>query len=330
MMKTTDLRKIFFMPVLVVTGFLVLVSVCNAQDRQDTISSAAKLDTLKKYGIDPGRDISSRVMDTSPEIILMFQKAGMSPRRHELSGADRVKIAKAFAALPALHQRVLKERLHSISFLDNMPNTALTSTFNPGSPYRLYDITFRAAILNQTVSQWTTEKENTLFKADQQASVTIDAGALDAILYVIFHETTHVVDAALGLTEDNQTAGTKSFAPFTNRVWTSRMVTVPEYTDSLLQAITWKKEGNLINVTNAVSLYKSLQKTPFVSIYSSCSRMEDLAEYLSVYHLTQKLRQPFRIMVHQNGKEDFVYEPMKSKLVRSRIGQMQQFYLSKT
>jgi len=318
-----------FAPVLLAV-FLTLPGVCSAQHRDGTSASVSKAATLKKYGIDPASDLLSRVQDTSPEVIEKFKKAGMSPRRHELSKEDRIKIANAFAGLPPLHQRLLKERLRSISFLDNMPNTALTSTINMDSPYRLYDMTFRAAILNQTVSEWTTEKENTLFKPDSlETSVSIEAGTLDAIFYVLLHESTHVLDGALGLTENEQPAP-KSQGLFSHGVWTARTETVPVYTDSLLQQVNWRKDGKLSLTDQAPLLYRSLMKTPFVSVYGSTARPEDLAEYLSVYHLTEKLKQPFRIVVRRNGKEDFVYEPMKSKLVRSRIGLMKQFYNPKS
>jgi hypothetical protein len=315
----------------ILSGFLVLTNFCHAQNRKDSSAPASKAQTLKKYGLDPTTDLLSRVKDTSPEIIQKFKDAGMAPRRHELTTAERTKIAKAFAALPPLHQRVLRERLHSISFLDNMPNTALTSSPNPDDPYNLYDITFRAAILNQNVSEWVTEKENTLFKPDSSnTSVAVEAGNLDAILYVILHESTHVVDASLNLTGTEQPGIPGSVTAFPDHIWKSRLETVPQFTDSLLQQIVWRRNGKLIAMENAASLYRSLQKTPFVSVYGSNARPEDLAEYVSVYHFTQKLDQPYKIVVRREGKEVLVYEPMKSELVSSRTGNIQQFYKSKS
>jgi hypothetical protein len=45
-----------------------------------------------------------------------------------------------------------------------------------------------------------------------------------------------------------------------------------------------------------------------------------------VYHLTEVLKQPYRIVVRKGNAEIFAYEPMKSELVRGRIGQMKRFY----
>jgi len=139
---------------------LLLISLTGMSDH-----SLAQTQIQLKYGLDPATPLFSRVRETPVGVIKMFEEAGMSPRQHQLSPAERLIVERAFAALPPLHQRVLKEHLRSISFLDNMPNTALTSIVNTADAFRLYDITFRAAILRQNVSEWLTEKERACFDA---------------------------------------------------------------------------------------------------------------------------------------------------------------------
>jgi hypothetical protein len=56
-----------------------------------------------------------------------FRDAGMDPTNHELTTVEKAKIEDAFKLLPPLHRKILGRHLHSISFMDNMPNTALTS-----------------------------------------------------------------------------------------------------------------------------------------------------------------------------------------------------------
>lgn len=62
-----------------------------------------------------------------------------------------------------MHEKVLKDHLHSISFMDNMPNTALTSPVETAGVEKMFNITFRAAILNESISEWATWKENTCY-----------------------------------------------------------------------------------------------------------------------------------------------------------------------
>ena len=78
-----------------------------------------------------------------------------------------------------MHQRVLAGHLRTISFLDGMPNTALTSTVNPDEPVPLVDITIRAGVLRETGAEWMTSKERTLYDGGaSRRSVSVEAGAL--------------------------------------------------------------------------------------------------------------------------------------------------------
>ena len=63
-----------------------------------------------------------------------------------------------------------------------------------------------------------------------------------------------------------------------------------------------------------------------MSLYGSSNWHDDLAEYVALYHLTEVLEQPYRIVIRKAGKEVSVYEPMKSDIVRGRSGQMKRFY----
>ena len=82
----------------------------------------------------------------------------------------------------------------------------------------------------------------------------------------------------------------------------------------------------LLPIDQAESVYRSLRRTPFASLYGSSNWYDDLAEYVAVYHFTEVLKQPFRILIRKEGKVVFDYEPMKSDLVRSRAGQIKRFY----
>ncbi|MDP9079313.1 MAG: hypothetical protein M3O71_17930 [Bacteroidota bacterium] len=259
----------------------------------------------------------------------MFEEAGMSPRLHQLSSDELLSVERAFAVLPRLHQKVLKEHLRSISFLDHMPNTALTSIVNTDDRFPLYDITFRAEILNQNVSEWLTEKERTCFDPKGSSlNVSIAAGTLDAIVYVLMHEATHIVDGSLGITPVRTARSTVDTvkSTFTSGVWTDRTVFAPQFRNTLLDSSHFRRGGKILPINTAKFVYQALRRTPFVSLYSTSSQHEDLAEYLTVYDFTQKLKQPFQIIIRDKGKKVFVSEPMKSKLVKGRMRYMKVFY----
>ena len=273
-------------------------------------------------------NLAERVLVAPESVFKMFKEAGMSPSNHELTAIEKAKVEKAFAALPPLHQKVLQEHLHSISFMDNMPNTALTSPIETPDSTKRYNITFRAGIFNETISEWATQKEYTCY--DQSISpdynIKIEAGTLDAILYVLLHEATHVVDAVRDITPhlDDKETLVKPTA-FTKNVWYKMSVPTQNFTDSLLEKTRFRS-GKKVPFALAPDIYQKLSKTPFASLYGMASWSEDIAELESIYHLTKKMNQPFYIIVKKDNNEIFRFEPMSNKLVKKRLRYLKVFY----
>jgi len=265
----------------------------------------------------------------SPESIFKkFRDAGMNPTNHELTAIEKEKLDKAFSVLPPLHQKILKKHLHSISFMDNMPNTALTSHVQSSDSVKMYNITFRAEILHQTISDWTTWKENTYYvkSANNEYQISIDAGSLDAIVYILLHEATHVVDGVLNLTphldEKDVWIGSKAF---TQNVWDNYNKPSENVINPLLET-TFFRSGKPLAISNAPDVYKALQKTAYVSLYGTASWFEDLAETLTIYHLTTKMNQPYKVLVTKNGVPVSSYEPAKNRNVKKRQNYLDIFY----
>mgnify|MGYP006170059409 FL=1 len=84
----------------------------------------------------------SRISVAPESVFKKFIDAGMQPKNHELTDVEQEKVEKAFSLLPSLHIKILKEHLHSISFMDNMPNTALTSPVESTDSIKKFNITF--------------------------------------------------------------------------------------------------------------------------------------------------------------------------------------------
>ncbi|SKC85062.1 hypothetical protein [Ohtaekwangia koreensis] len=275
----------------------------------------------------PNSGLSTRVSSAPESVFKSFRDAGMNPTNHELTGEERLKVEKAFRLLPPLHKQVLDAWLHNISFMDNMPNTALTSRLEGGDSAK-FNITFRAGMLNETISEWATKKENTIYydSIDTGHQVSIDAGQMDAIVYVLLHEATHVVDAVLNITpHPDQRDALVSPTSYTKNIWFKMNVPDNRFIDSVLEK-TLFRNGTKVSKALAPEIYQQLGETPFASLYSLASWFEDLAEMETIYHLTTKLNQPFRIVVKLNNKEIVSYEPMKNNLIRRRLTNLRRFY----
>ena len=277
--------------------------------------------------------METRIGQTSETVLKSFKNAWhVTPTAYTLSDEERRQLSEAFAALPPLHQRVLRERLRSISFVEGIPNSGLTYTIESSKSDRVFDIVIRAGVLHQTLSEWMTEKECRVFDAaGSSLRVSIEAGKRNALLYVLLHEATHVVDATLGITSPaffgkaSERRSIPTSTAFTVGIWVDYSTITLPYRDALRERIRFYVDRTL-PINQAPAVYVSLQKTPFVSLYGSGNRADDLAEYVAVYHWTQVLKEPYRIVLRDGKKVIFTYEPMQSPLVRGRISQMQQFY----
>lgn len=271
-----------------------------------------------------------RVLKAPESVFKMFIEAGMNPTNHVLTEIEQKKVDEAFAMLPPLYKKVLEKHLLSISFMDNMPNTALTSPVEMVDSTKQFNITFRAGILNETISEWATWKEKTVFDTTQNPNmaVQINAGKLDAIQYVLLHEATHVVDAVLGFSpQAAKVDSLMTHTVFSKNIW--RLFNVPSasFSNPILEKTRFRS-GKAQAIASAPAIYESLQKTPFSSLYGMASCYEDIAELITIYHLTHQLKQPFVIAVKENDKVIATFEPMKNKLVKKRLKQLRFLYQS--
>lgn len=275
-------------------------------------------------------NLVDRVSETSPDILHSFQEMGMDPVNHVLTPFEKEIVEQAFLYLPPLHKKILIDHLHGISFLDHMPNTALTSPVPGAENEKLFFITFRSEILHQTISEWATWKENSCYIAneDSEFEVVVEAGNLNALVYILLHEASHVVDAVLGISSDSVNGQTELSATssFTDGIWDSMNSPKEEYRNPVLDETRFRG-GTIVPKSQATSIYGSLNKTPFVSLYGMASWYEDFAELATIYHLSKILHQPYEIVVKKDGIKEFSFQPLENKEVIKRIKNLDMLYM---
>lgn len=91
-------------------------------------------------------------------------------------------------------------------------------------------------------------------------------------------------------------------AGFSNNVWKNIKTHKWPFTDSIVVKSRFRPGGRRYLATEATQVYKVLAQSPFISLYSTASWHEDLAELLTVYHLTNVYKQPFRVIIKQKRK----------------------------
>jgi len=254
-----------------------------------------------------------RLAPAPSEVIKEFEGAGMTGvRTHLLSSAERARVAKALAALPVLHRRILAERLDSLSFVDGVSGagTGLTA---PSGKNGNYSITFRASLINESLTDFLTNKERRLFTSGEGGpSIKVSAPGMDALTFALLHESTHVVDDAIGITHNLD-------HPLIVNEWhTSHELKLP-FANSMISATPFRG-GATIPMDKAQSVYDALALSPFVSLYATASASEDIAELVAWYQMSRTHGAGFMIQIDDaQGKNIKRYEPLTFPLVRARF-----------
>lgn len=281
-------------------------------------------------GVDSISSIESRISVLPPEIVESYIDRGQAvPVDHHLSSEERRQFSAALDALTPLHETILQEHLRSISFVKDLPANAQTIRVNPGGQEAVFDLVFNARVLDETLSEFATRKERQLFDAgDSELSVSVVAGSMAAVAFVLVHEATHIVDAVLGLTPPTPPGLQIEEAyqtPFARGVWESATIPVGAYRGAVLDNVPLRTGGARLDIEKAQALYEDLERTPFVSVYASLMVVEDIAELVAWRQMTEKYGQPYRIEVCDDARVIHFYEPMNSYLVRSRLNHLDLF-----
>jgi hypothetical protein len=242
---------------------------------------------------------------------------------HQVTEAERARLESVLGELPAFTRQIFAQHVRSISFVDGIPGNAITIT-EDGSTLPVFDIVLRTGLRNENVSQFLTRKERGYYTADgSNLTLDVEAGSLPAVLYVLLHESVHVQDISNRAGQDGMPRLFRSRP--SNRlvlgIWENATTRVPAYRSPLLQ-VGWFGSGGPKGIESAESAYRLLAQTPFVSMYASSNWYDDAADLVTCYYLTQKLHQPYRIVLRRGTETLYAFSPMQGALVRARFSQI--------
>lgn len=258
--------------------------------------------------------LRARIGPPHDDTVKAYVAAGATETKpHVLTDREWKWVERAIADLPAQYRQVLERRLGRLSFIDapSSMGTALTRTFDGPNGEPMSDITIRAEVLEQSLSDFLTQKEALVFYEDGSGySVRVSAGRMSALSYILLHETAHVMDRAFDITQKSTPFGT---------IWTDYRRLAQPYAADPISQTTYRRQPKL-PASQAPTLYRALGQAPFVSLYSTASAGEDFAELLAWRELSARFETSLKIQVLDGrGVEVVSVEPLKSPAVRARL-----------
>jgi hypothetical protein len=286
-----------------------------------TATGQATAQASQQDGTKDAEELMNHVGEPTPQIIAIFKGAGMQGVvPHTLTTQERAKIEAVLASLPELHRRVLEKHLNHLAFVDGIPGegSGLTSK---AAKAGMDDITLRASLLDEPLSTFLTIKEQRLYADDGSGTtVTVTGTGVNALTYILLHETSHVVDQGCSITSDPN-------SPFVAGIWTTgrKMAT----SLASVAPVTYFRGASAIPISKAASVYDALAKTPFVSAYATASPNEDFAELVAWHEILRQHQGKLVIEVKNvHGEILKHWEPLTFPEVQSRFTEVDELLAS--
>jgi len=320
-MIVTDLNKIF----LFFISFSLIFTSCKKSQKLSEFKKA------KNYPCAINLPLVDRIFPVPKFLISEWQKIDNKDNYESYIPTTKEKriIVSNLKFLPPLTKKILKKRLVAIYFIKNIMGSGIADWVVDDRGKLFFTIIFNPAVLKRNLSQQITLKERSCFIKDKNYRVKIDVSKrYNGFLYILLHETAHIVDYSEKITpfvEKSFFTGKKQ-TPFVKGTW--RDYSKPTSDFSFRKKVTFYgwNGGPKAKIVNAKDIYSELKKSNFVSLYGSLNWAEDFAEYVTFYHLTQKLGLPYIIKVYKKKRLIFKYQSMRNKRVLQRGKNLTELY----
>ncbi len=296
---------------------LCFLSACGP-DKEAELPALCRLET---YAFDGARDLASRI-GPAPDNILNYyrQSDGRADyAAYAPSGPEKALALEYLRLLPPVYEKVFRERCIGIYFMSGfMGNGATSWVIGAGDQVYFY-IVLNPASLKAGLSATLTERERSCFIPVPGWEISVDAGKkYRGLLYALFHEGTHGLDYAAGITPyTDEGMPAKYFPPvpvagkFFYSAWDSYSRPNRAFDFPGRDRITFYGLGGgpKLRADEAPALYAGLAGTGFASLYGARSWAEDLAELETFGLITGKLGQPYVITLRSPSRK-YIFRPM--------------------
>jgi hypothetical protein len=278
---------------------------------------------LKNYKFDPASSVADRI-GPAPKLVLDHLKA-MDGRddyaAYTPTDAEKQLALQYLDLLPAWFDAMLKARLVGIYFVENLLGAAFTEFVLDEKDTVHAFIAINPATLRTGLSAWMTAREASCFQpatgADAPSVFVECSGSYQALLYALVHECGHVADHVYHFTPYVEPTIKElgldvAATPFIENVWTDyatpeSRADFPGRTDVTFYGT---GGGPKIPIASAAGLYRSLENSPFPSLYAAQNWAEDFAECFTWYFFTDRLAQTYTIGVKKGATVEVSYEPI--------------------
>ena len=229
--------------------------------------------------------------------------------------------------LPRQFKQVIQEKTVVIYFIDNLMYGGMNMIESDDSGNNYGVIFLNREILRRTASDWMNFRDNSFFYDDGSGITLVSewSGDYFALIHTLVHETAHLYDHYFKITPFvDPPHGSEASAlqtDFTANVWKNYYLPLDEFNFPYRSELSAYGLGPAQKKSLAPEIYRSLQKTPFVSLYGSQSWAEDFAEAFTFFYLAKYLdvNMQVKIIDAETNEELLIYKPTQNPLLAGRF-----------
>lgn len=342
----TDMKKYRAVSSFICFSLLAIVlTACVSHDSRYEEAYAWKLRLFQRLQGNLSKPVAERVQKMPAELLKATQDheksigitSAVRYAARTPTADDMVLFKSYLDLLPPAHQAVFAKKLLAVYLIDGFSGAGLANWVVDQKGQTYYYIILNSSLFRVSLDDWLSYKNDSQFDKSEQASPTIRVRTqtdFKALIYGLLHEGAHIVDIESGATpyfdhHHRRLIGiTQKTSEFTDRVWTNWLQPAPQsdfaHRIELNPYGSFPRKGSIPRAELS-EMFSQLMKTPFVSFYSGASWNEDLADYVSFYHIEKKLGGSITMELLDSGNVIDLYAPIKSPWL-NREKYIQAFY----
>jgi hypothetical protein len=325
----------YIIPILTIL-FLFSCGTETGSEKQEILSLPFK--QLKNYYYDFKIPVEERIREAPQFLLDQLMEWDNTDDYIQYMPTEREWSAfrKYINILPDKNLSVLEKKLVNVYFVDNFKGSGMAEYIFDENEELYCILIINSDVLHYDMSSWLTLRENSCFKFDGSGiKIRVQCGTeFSGLLYVLLHETTHIVDYTERITPYCEPHLVHFFKPkepesvdFTNGIWSGYNKLSDQYSFPEQESISFYGLGGPnLEFSQAVTVWKNVAETPAASLYGCMSWAEDLAEYITWYHYTQVLKRPYKITISKAGTVLFQYEPFSNNVLLDRVKNLPDYY----
>ena len=289
------------------TALVLLAALAGCAPAKKT--ELPELSRLETYAFSAASPLVDRVAPVPAKLLEYFSQTDNRPdyAAYAPSAREKKLVMEYLRLLPPAYERIFRQKCIGVYFISDLLGNGVTSwVIGPGNEIYFY-IILNPASLKAGLSETLTARERSCFTPVPGWELRVDAGRkYKGLLYALFHEGTHGLDYAAGITPFTDDTMPSRYRPETSVAdiffyadWDSYSKPVKASDFPGRDKVTFYGFGGgpKLRADEAPVLYEGLSRSGFVSLYGARSWAEDLAESLTFGLLTGKLGQPYAITV---------------------------------